>query len=108
MNKWKIAFWKCLIVLIAITGLSIYSIINQGVTITYMKEGYADTESDLDNLAKFISQTDMSKAQIKASLRLHHLFEQMDFNKDTIPLDRVTLIFRGDKLSKVINHGDMH
>jgi hypothetical protein len=50
MNKWKIAFWCCLFFLLFVTGLSIYSIIDQGVTLTYQKEEFTDTENDLDNL----------------------------------------------------------
>ena len=47
MNKWKIAFWCCLTLLVSVTVFSVYSIIDQGVTLTYQKEGYTDTENDL-------------------------------------------------------------
>jgi len=104
MNKWKSAFWICLTLLAVVTGISVYSIIDQGVTITYMREGYTDVENDLDNLSKIINKTDFSKTQIKKTLRQHHLFEYMDFNKDTISLDKVALIFKNDKLFKVTNH----
>lgn len=47
MNKWKIAFWYCLIILVVVKIFSAYSIIDQGVTLTYQKEGYIDTENAL-------------------------------------------------------------
>jgi hypothetical protein len=102
MNKWKIAFWICLTLLLLVTAFSTYSVIDQGVTLTYLKEGYTDTENDLDNISKIINETDLSKNQIKTALKQHHLFELMEFDKDTVSLDRVTLIFRDDKLFKVV------
>ena len=101
MNKWKIAFWVCLTVLLLVTALSVYSIIDQGVTLTYQKEGYTDTENDLDNLIEIINKTDLTKTQIQKELKYHRLYEYMDFKTDTISIDRVTLIFKSDKLFKV-------
>lgn len=102
MNKWKIAFWVCLTTLLLVTVFGVYSIIDQGVTLTYMQEGYTDTENDRDNISKIINETDLSKTQIKKALIQHHLFEYMDFAKDTVSLDRVSIIFKDDKLFKVI------
>ena len=101
MNKWKIAFWVCLTVLLLVTAFSVYSIIDQAVTLTYQKEGYTDTENDLDNLIEIINKTDLTKTQIEKELKDHRLYEYMNFKKDTISLDRVTLIFQSDKLFKV-------
>jgi hypothetical protein len=101
MKKWKIAFWVCLTVLTLVTAFGVYSIIDQAVTLTYQKEGYTDTENDLDNLIKIINKTDLTKTQIQNELKDHRLYEYMDFKADTISLDRVTLIFKSDKLFKV-------
>lgn len=101
MNKWKIAFWCCLTLLVAVTAFSAYSIIDQGVTLTYQKEGYTDTENDLDQLIEIINKTDLTKSAIKSELKDHRLFEFMDFNSDTISLDRVLLIFENDKLKNM-------
>ena len=102
MNKWKIAFWVCLTLLLLVTAFSTYSIVDQGVTLTHMKEGYTDTENDLDNISKIINETDFSKNQIKTALKQHYLFEYMEFDKDTVSLDRVELIFKDEKLFKVL------
>jgi hypothetical protein len=101
MNKWKIAFWVCLTVLILVTAFGVYSIIDQAVTLTYQKEGYTDTENDLDNLIEIINKTDLTKTQIQKELKDHRLYEYMDFKTDTISLDRVSIIFKDDKLFKV-------
>ena len=101
MNKWKIAFWISLTLLVVVTMFSAYSIIDQGVTLTYQKEGYTNTENDLDQLIEIIKKTDLTKSQIKNELKDHRLYEYMDFNSDTISLDRVLLIFENDKLINV-------
>ena len=98
MNKWKIAFWYCLCVLFLVIGLSLYSIIDQGVTLTYQKVGYIDTENDLDILIEIINKTDLTKLQIENKLKVH---EFIDFKTDTISLHRVLLIFDNDKLKSV-------
>jgi hypothetical protein len=101
MNKWKIAFWVCLIVLFLVTTVGVYSMIDQAITLTYQKEGYTDIENDLDNLIEVINKTDLTKTQIQKELKDHKLYEYMDFNCDTISLDRVLLIFENDKLKNV-------
>lgn len=101
MKKWKIAFWVCLTALLLVTTFSVYSIIDQTVTLSFQKEGYEDTENDLDNLIKLINETDLTKTQIEKQLKVHKLYQYMDFKTDTISLDRVNLIFKSDKLFKV-------
>jgi hypothetical protein len=101
MNKWKIAFWVCLTVLLLVTAVGVYSIIDQAVTLTYQKEGYTGTENDLDNLTEIINKTDLTKTQIQKELKDHKLYEYMDFNSNTISLDRVLLVFENNKLKNV-------
>lgn len=101
MNKWKIAFWVCLTILLLVTAFSFYSIIDQAVTLTYQKEDYTDTENDLDNLIEIINKTDLTNTQIEKELKDHRLYEYMDFKKDTISLDRVLLLFNNNKLKSV-------
>ena len=101
MNRWKIAFWVCLIVLIGVSVLSVYSIIDQAVTLTYQKEGYQDTENDLDQIIEIINRTNLSKTEIINELKDHRLNEFMDCSKDTISLERVILVFENDRLKSV-------
>ena len=77
MNKWKTAFWVCLTVLLIVTAYSVYSIVDQAVTLTYQKEGYADTENDLENLIEIINKTDLTKTQIEKDL-LYRNFEAFE------------------------------
>ena len=74
MNKWKIAFWCCLTVLVLVAVFLIYSLIDQGVTQTYQKEGYAATENDLDQLIEIINKTDLTKIQIENELKKNKLY----------------------------------
>jgi hypothetical protein len=101
MNKWQIAFWVCLTVLLLMTAFSFYLIIDQAVTLTYQKEGYTDTETDLDILIKIINKTDLTKRQIQKEFKDHRPYVYIDFKKDTISLDRVLLIFDRNTLKSV-------
>jgi nitrogen regulatory protein PII-like uncharacterized protein len=100
-NKWKIAFWICLFLLVTIGVFGLYSIIDQGVTTTYIKEGYSDTEADLETLIEIIEKTDQTKVEIENVLKSHRLREFMNFKTDTIGLERVSLIFENDSLKKI-------
>jgi len=101
MNKWKIAFWVCLTVLFFVSIFSVYTIADQGVTLTYQKEGYTDTDNDFNNLIEIINKTDLTKFEIEKELTDHRLYNYMDFKTDTISLERVTLIFQNDKLFRI-------
>lgn len=101
MKKWKIAFWIVLTLLVLVTVFSFYEIIDQGVTITYMKDGYSDTESDLNTLIELINETDLSKKEVESVLKNHKHFEFMNFETDTVSLDRILLYFKNDTLDKI-------
>jgi hypothetical protein len=100
-NKWKIAFWACFVLLIATALFELYSILDQGVTITHMRGGYSDKEADLETLIEIIESTDQTKGQIETKLKDHRLYHFMDFDKDTVALERVTLIFKDYRLEKI-------
>ncbi|NEV95075.1 hypothetical protein G3567_13100 [Psychroflexus sp. YR1-1] len=100
-NKWKIAFWICLLLLIVTAVIGLYSVIDQAVTLTYMKEGYSDTESDLESIIQIVGQTDQTKQEIENILKDHRLYEYMDFETDTIGIERVLLIFENDSLKSI-------
>lgn len=100
-NKWKIRFWICLLLLIVTAGIGFYSVVDQAVTLTYMKEGYSDTESDLETIIQIVGQTDQTKQEIENVLKDHRLYEYMDFRTDTIGIERVTLIFENDSLKSI-------
>ena len=101
MNKWKIAFWFSLTLLILVTIFATYSFLDQAYTLTYNKVGYEDTEKDLDELIEIINKTDLSKMQIEKELEDYNHFETMNFKSDTISLNRVLLIFKNGKLKSV-------
>ena len=100
-NKWRLAFWISILTLLGVIIIGLYSIIEQGVTITYMKDGYTNTESDLNSLVEIINETKLTKSEIEVKMKTHKFFEIMDFKKDTIPLERVNLIFEMDTLRRI-------
>ena len=100
-NKWKIAFWICLLLLVVTAAIGFYSVVDQAVTLTYMKEGYTDTEADLETVIQIIGQTDQSKQEIKVVLKGHRLYEYMKFETDTVGLERILLIFDNDSLKSI-------
>jgi hypothetical protein len=101
MNRWKVLFWISFILLILVSLLSVYSILDQGVTLTYQKEGYISTEKDLEQIIDITLNTDLSKDEIKRELKDNRLFEFMNFEEDTIALERVLLIFENEKLKEI-------
>lgn len=100
-NKWRLAFWISILTLLVVIVFGLCSIIDQGVTITYMKDGYTNTENDLNSLVEIINETSLTKSEIETKLKTHRFFEFMDFNQDTIPLERISLIFESDTLRKI-------
>ncbi len=100
-NKWRLALWICLITLLTISGFGIYSIIDQGITITRMRDGYENTENDLNSLILITNTKDFKKASIRENLKSHRFFDMMDFTKDSIALERVILIFENDTLKRI-------
>jgi hypothetical protein len=65
------------------------------------KEGYSDTQNDLEQLIEIINKTDLSKEQIQRELKEHRLFEYMNFKSDTFSFDIVILIFEKEKVKNV-------
>lgn len=100
-NKWRLAFWISILALLVVIVIGLYSIIDQGVTITYMKDGYSNTENELNSLVEIINETNLTKSEIETKLKTQRFFEFMDFNQDTIPLERISLIFESDTLRKI-------
>lgn len=101
-NKWKVAFWISFALLLSVSAFGLYSIIDQGITITFMKESYTSTENDLNTLIQIVNSNKSSKNEIKNELTGHRLYDSMEFKRDTILLDRVELIFKNDTLQQII------
>jgi len=102
MKNWKVAFWSCLTVLIIISLLAVYSLVDQAYRVTYHKVSYDNMEKDFVQIIEIINNTDLTKKQITEELENHALYEFMDFNSDTIPLNRALLIFDKDNLIEIM------
>src|SRR5690606_730681 len=97
MNKWKVAFWSCLTLLVVVTIFSAYSIIDQAYTLTYHKVGYEDTEKNLDQLMEIINKTEWKRKQVENELKDRIEFELMECKAYTISLNGGLPIFDNDK-----------
>ena len=101
MNKWKIAFWCCFTILIIIVGISVYSTINQGYSLSYLQDSYTEKETELDNLILLINQTDLSKNEVEKTLKEYKIAESENFKNDTISLNELKIIFINNKVYKI-------
>lgn len=95
MNRWKAAFWIHFIVSILIIGFMVYNIFYQGVSATYMKDGYTDTEADLQSFVNILNNKNLSKDSILQTLNMEKLIG------DTISLNRYELIFESGQLDSI-------
>ena len=93
-NRWRIAFWIYLASTALLFLWKSYVVIDQGVTIAYLEESYADTDADLRTVAEIINRACRSKAEVERLLSRHRLYGYMDFETDTIGLEKMVLIFR--------------
>ena len=66
-----------------------------------MREGYSDAEKDLENVTKIVNETDLSNAEIKKMLEKQGDFDASPNQKNMISLQRIDLIFKGNKLDKI-------
>jgi hypothetical protein len=96
-NKWKTAFWILLIVFFGVTLFQTYTILDQGTTITYMREGYQDTEYDLEQ----ISETIEGKLKFEDFKEITKRFDDLG-DSSSIDLNRVRILFDSDKTVKAV------
>ena len=65
---------------------------------------YADTDADLRTVAEIINRACRSKAEVERLLSRHRLYGYMDFETDTIGLEKMVLIFENDTLKAVAEY----
>ena len=103
MNKWKIRFYILLLLLVCSVSYGYYTIVDQSTSISYMKDGYADTEKDLNMLVQILNEKDFSYSSIKESVSANGYFIKGDEN-ERITLNKLDLVFNDDKLIMVDEH----
>ncbi|WP_146083321.1 hypothetical protein [Methylobacter tundripaludum] len=93
INKWKWAFFISTALLISAVAFLLYAVMDQGVTITYMSQGYGDTEKDLERLAKVFPKDVYSKKDIVYLLRREYPEAFIVERKCTVQLRRLRFEF---------------
>ena len=68
-SKWRLAFFISTGISLPVIAFLLYGIIDQGVTITYMSEGYEQTKKDLEVLASAFPLDRYNKKDIVTVLR---------------------------------------
>ncbi|KPM49624.1 hypothetical protein AFM12_03250 [Jiulongibacter sediminis] len=101
MNKWKVAFWFSLTLLMFLVLSLVYLLIDQGLTLTYREVIHTETQQDLEQLILIINSTDLTKKRIESELLNFDQFEVIDFESDTISFNHIYLIFQKDSLKIV-------
>lgn len=61
MNRWKLAFWIVVPILTASLLITVYMVIDNGITITYMRVGYEDTVRSYEALAEVFPKNQTKK-----------------------------------------------
>ena len=97
-NRWRIAFGIYLASTALLFLWKSYVVIDQGVTIACLEESYADTDAEIINRAC------RSKTEVERLLSRHRLYGYMDFETDTIGLEKMVLIFENDTLKAVAEY----
>jgi uncharacterized membrane protein len=100
-NKWKIAFLACIFFLIITTGLGFYYIVDEGVSLTHLRDSYEKQEQDLIQLQEIINEGSFQKKQIARLLKSKSYVDATDILADTVTLNTKTLIFKNGKLTRV-------
>ena len=102
MNKWKIAFWCSLVLLV----LTILFSIKQADRITYTIDKYnsfIDSEEiDFIRIIELVNNTNLSQNQIESYIKDDYFFNfSVTIEKDTIHFHTVKLIFKDSKLNEI-------
>ena len=73
-NPYKIAFFVQLILFFIVSATLLYSVVDQGVSLTYMGQGYKDTEDDLKVLMALLppASKNLNRKDLVSLLRKNH------------------------------------
>lgn len=100
-NKWKWAFLGSVVISGPVIVFLLYTILDQGLTITYMTEGYQDTEQSLQRLATIFPKETLTKKDIVYLLRKTNPEAFIVENECTVQLRGLRFKFNND--DKLIN-----
>lgn len=98
---WKTAFWICFALLIATLVFGFYSILDQGVTITYQRDSYLKTEADLKALIEVARKTPLTRDELSNVLRQTKGSGSFLVKGDTLFLNRIEFVFNGERLNSI-------
>ena len=100
-RKWKIAFFTALVITLPTITLLGYGFVNEAVTISYMSEGYKDTEKALNRLGEIFPHDAYTKKDILVLLRRNNPDAFIVETKCNISLGHLRFDF--DNKNKLVN-----
>ena len=103
MNKWKISFLICLVVLIISNLFWMYSLLDSGVSQTYQQVTIDEQDQVINSLGELIVKgaKEYSKKDILYLLRKSKPNEFIVEDKNKIIFEGTEFLFKDDKLMKV-------
>ena len=103
MNKWKIAFWLCLSVLVVSNIYWIYQRIDSGVSFTYLTQSYEDRGRVIESLTDLVVQgaQPYSKQDILSLLRRANPDALIAEEEEQITVEGLVFRFENEVLIEV-------
>jgi hypothetical protein len=87
--------------LLASMAFGLYSVIDQGVSLTYLRQDYDETKDDLKQLMKIINETDLTEDKVTKLVTASKDERFVHFDGDRITSGRITMIFKDNRLNKI-------
>jgi hypothetical protein len=95
VNRWKIAFIGLLVVAGIGGAAAAYGLLDQGVTLTYMQQAYAETIDDLEVLQRLLPAVAprLTRADVLALLRRQHPGTFIVATDTSVQVGQLTFLF---------------
>src|SRR5437868_10645226 len=95
VNRWKAAFFGLLIVAGLGGAAAAYGLVDQGVTLTYMQQGYTETVDDLEVLRRLLpaAAPRLQRAEVLALLRQQHPHAFIVATDTSVHVGQLTFLF---------------
>ena len=106
MNRWKAAFFVLLALASLGGAVAAYGALDQGVTLTYMQEGYSDTIEDLDVLRQLIpvAAPRLQRADVLNLLRRQHPTAFIVATDTSVAIGELTFLFDSGGTLRAVAH----
>jgi hypothetical protein len=108
-TAWRTAFFALLALFLVTSAFFVYSILDQGVTLTHRAESAADATEDLAIALQLLPELRLGdrRADVLAILRRHHPGALITATDSTIEIGQLTFRFGSDDRLIEVRHPDV-